>query len=175
VEMNEEAQIYTLEGFVAASLMILTVMMVIKSSLIITPQSELMMDVKLKQTVDDAIAVIDMAPKTAFEYNLTELVAGWNGAEYNFSNPQNNGLTALENEMDTQLKDISYNIDFAYVENPDYIVKHAIIHGKSIDNSVVATRLVTLYNSTVTSAGGSWNISPNELKVVEVRLIAWQV
>jgi hypothetical protein len=78
--------------------------------------------------------------------------------------------------MDTQLKDISYNIDFAYVENNgNFTVKHAIIHGEPIENSVVATRLVTLYNSTVTTAGGSWNISSNDLKVVEVRLIAWQV
>jgi len=170
--MNEEAQIYTLEGFVAASLMILTVMMVIKSSLIITPQNELTMDVKLKQTADDAIAVIDMAPKTAFQFNLTELVAGWDLKEYNFSNPQNNSLKTLENEMDTQLKDISYNIDVAYVENNTLTVKHAIIHGEPIDNSVVATRLVTLYNSTVTTA---WKIPSNDLKVVEVRLIAWQV
>jgi len=173
--MNEEAQIYTLEGFVAASLMILTVMIIIKSSLIITPQNELTMDVKLKQTADDAIAVIDMAPKTAFQSNLTELVAGWNLEEYNFSAPQNNSLKALEYEMDSQLKDISYNIDFAYVENGTFMVNHTIIHGEPIENSVVATRLVTLYNSTVTTAGGSWNISSNDLKVVEVRLIAWQV
>jgi len=175
--MNEKAQIYTLEGFVAASLMILTVMMITKSSLIITPQNELTMDVKLKQTADDAIAVIDMAPQTAFQYNLTELVAGWNNQSYYFDIPQNNSLKALEYEMDTQLKDkdISYNIDFAYVENDTLTVKHAIIHGEPIDNSVVATRLVTLYNSMVTTAGGSWNISPNDLKVVEVRLIAWQV
>jgi hypothetical protein len=171
--MNEGGQIYTLEGFVAASLMILTVVMITKSSLIITPQNELTMDVKLKQTADDAIAVIDMAPKTAFQFNLTELVAGWDLKEYNY--PKSNSLKALENEMDTQLKDISYNIDFAYVENRNLTVQHAIRHGEPIENSVVATRLVTLYNSTVTKAGGSWNISSNDLKVVEVRLIAWQV
>lgn len=169
--MNEGGQIYTLEGFVAASLMILTVVMITKSSLIITPQNELTMDVKLKQTADDAIAVIDMAPKSAFQFNLTELVAGWNLEEDDY--PKSNSLKALENEMDTQLKDINYNIDFAYVENRNLTVKHAIRHGEPIENSVVATRLVTLYNSTVTK--GSWNISSNDLKVVEVRLIAWQV
>ena len=44
-----------------------------------------------------------------------------------------------------------------------------------VENSVVATRLVTLYNSTVTEANGSWNLSSNDVKVVEVRLIAWRV
>jgi hypothetical protein len=173
--MNDEAQIYTLEGFVAASLMILTVLMITKSSLIITPQNELTMDVKLKQTADDALAVVDMAPKTAFQNNLTELVAGWDLKDHNY--PDVNNLKALESEMDTQLKDksINYNIDFAYVENRTITVRTVIIHGEPIENSVVATRLVTLYNSTVTSAGGFWNISSNDLKVVEVRLIAWQV
>jgi hypothetical protein len=172
--MNDEAQIYTLEGFVAASLMILTVLMITKSSLIITPQNELTMDVKLKQTADDALAVVDMAPETAFQYNLTELVAGWDNQSYYFDIEQNNSIKALEYEMDTQLKNISYNIDFAYVENRTITVRPVIIHGEPIENSVVATRLVTLYNSTV-PAGGFWNISSNDLKVVEVRLIAWQV
>lgn len=173
--MNEEAQIYTLEGFVAASLMIITVVMITKSSLIITPQNELTMDVKLKQTADDAIAVIDMAPKTAFQFNLTELVAGWNNVPYDYANPQNNGLNALENELDTELKYITYNINFAYIENDTFTIIPVIIHGEPIENSVVATRLVTLYNSTVATSGGSWNIPLDDLKVVEVRLIAWQV
>ncbi len=170
--MNEKAQIHTLEGFFAASLMILTVMIIIKSSLIITPQSELTMDVQLKQTADDALSVLDMAPETAFQFNLTELVAGWNMME---ATPQVNSLPVLDAEIGKQLKNVIYNIDFAYVENGTITVKHAILHGIPIENSVVATRLVTLYNSTITQAGGAWNISSSDVKVVEVRLVAWRV
>ncbi len=170
--MNEKAQIHTLEGFFAASLMVLTVMLITRSSLIITPQSELAMDVQLKQTADDALAVLDMAPGTALQFNLTELVAGWNMKE---ATPQSNSLQALETEIDKQLNNAVYNVDFAYVENGTLTVKHAIIHGAPVENSVVATRPVTLYNSTVTQAGGAWNISSSDVKVVEVRLIAWRV
>jgi hypothetical protein len=170
--MNEKAQIHTLEGVFAASLMVLTVMLITRSSLIITPQSELAMDVHLKQTADDALAVLDMAPGTALQFNLTELVAGWNMME---ATPQSNSLQALDTEIDKQLNDAIYNVDFAYVENGTLTVKHVIIHGAPIENSVVATRPVTLYSSTVTQAGGAWNISSSDVKVVEVRLIAWRV
>lgn len=169
--MNEDAQIHTLEGFFASSMIIFTVLIITKSSFIITPQSELAMDVQLKQTADDALAVLDVAPKTAFQSNLTELVAGWDMKE-----AQNNSLKALDNEIETQLKDVIYNIDFSYVgEDNKFTIKNAIIHGKPVENSIVATRLVTLYNSTVRQANGSWNISSNGIKVVEVRLIAWRV
>jgi len=150
--------------------------MITKSSLIITPQSELAMDVSLKQTADDALAVLDVAPKTAFQFNLTELVAGWDMVE---ATPQSNSLPALDNEIETQLNGSLYNIDFAYVDkNGNFNLVHSIIHGAPVENSVVATRLVTLYNSTVTQAGGNWtnwSISPNDVKVVEVRLIAWRI
>lgn len=172
MELNEEAQIHTLEGFFAASMMIFTVMIIIKSTLIITPQSELTMDVQLEQIAEGVLSVLDIAPETAFQFDLTKLVAGWNMTE---ATPQGNSLLVLDTEIGKQLKDIIYNIDFAYDENGSLTVKHAILHGAPIENSVVATRLVTLYNSTVTQAGGAWNISSNEVKVVEVRLVAWQV
>ena len=170
--MNEDAQIHTLEGFFASSMIIFTVLMITKSSFIITPQSELAMDVQLKQTADDALAVLDVAPKTAFQSNLTELVAGWDMKEA----PQNNSLQELDGELTTQLEDVIYNIDFAYIgEYNNFTIKNAIIHGKPVENSIVATRLVTLDNSTVRQANGSWNISSNDIKVVEVRLIAWRI
>ena len=174
--MNEEAQIHTLEGLFASSLIILTALMITKSSLIITPQSELAMDVQLKQMTDDALAVLDVAPETAIQSNLTELVAGWDMIP---ATPQENSLKALDYEIRNQLTDVIYNIDFAYVDkNDNFNVTHAIINGAPIENSVVTTRLVTLYNSTVSLAGRNWNdwsAYPDDVKVVEVRLIAWRV
>ena len=176
MEMNEEAQVHTLEGLFASSLIILTALMITRSSLLITPQSELAMDVQLKQMSDDALAVLDVAPETAIQSNLTELVAGW---DIPATSQENSSLKALDYEIRNQLKDVIYNIDFAYVDkNDNFNVTHAIINGLPIENSVVATRLVTLYNSTVSLEGGNWsNWSPYayDVKVVEVRLIAWRV
>lgn len=176
MEMNEEAQVHTLEGLFASSLIILTALMITRSSLIITPQSELAMDVQLKQMADDALAVLDAAPETAIQYNLTELVSGWNMIP---APSQENNLKVLDYEIKNQLTDVIYNIDFAYVDkNGSFNVTHAIINGEPIENSVVATRLVTLYNSTVSRSGGNWtnwSTYPDDVKVVEVRLIAWRI
>jgi hypothetical protein len=102
-------------------------------------------------------------------------VAGWDLAE---ARPpiSNISLSELDREIETQLNGSMYNIDFAYMEkNGSLNLTHAIINGAPVENSVVVTRLVTLYNSTVSKANGLWNLSPDEVKVVEVRLIVWRV
>jgi hypothetical protein len=172
MEMNEKAQIHTLEGLFASSIILFTVLMITKSSLIITPQSELAMDVSLKQTAYDTLALLDLAPKTAFQSNLTELVAGWDMMN---ATPLSNNLSALDNEIKPLLNDSMYNIDFAYEKDGSFNLIPAIINGAPAENSVVVTRFITLYNSTVTQANGLWGLSPYEVKVVEVRLIVWRV
>lgn len=170
--MNEEAQIHTIEGLAAATLITMTVLLITQSTVIITPQTELSMGVQLQQMASDALTVLDVAPATAIQYNLTECVAGWNMSE---ATPQTGSLQTLDTELSKLLPDTPYNVDFAYVENNNLTVKHVIIHGAPTDNSVTARRLVTLYNSTVADAGGAWSIQEGELLLVEVRLTAWQV
>jgi len=170
--VNDEAQIHTIEGFAAATLITMTVMLITQSAVIITPQTELSLEVQLQQTASDALTVLDIAPATAIQYNLTECVAGENMSE---ATPQGGNLQNLDRELSKLLPDLHYNVDFAYVNNNSITLKHAIIHGTPAEHSVVAKRLVTLYNSTVEEAGGAWSIQQDELLVVEVRLTAWQV
>ncbi len=176
--MNEDAQIHTLEGFFASSMIFFTVLIITKSSFIITPQSELTMDIQLKQAADDALTVLDVAPETTFQSNLTKLVAGWDMIN---ATSGNNSIEELEYEIDSQLSaaelsDVIYNIDFAYVnENGNLVVNHIIIHGMPVENAVVATRLVALYGSNVAETHGNWTIPSNDIRVVEVRLIAWRI
>jgi hypothetical protein len=172
MEMSETAQIHTLEGFVAAAFMIMTVMLIAKSSVIISPQSELSMDVQLRQSAADALTVLDLATGTEFKSNLTEYVAGYNLTE---SSPQSSSLKALDTDIGKLLEDTIYNVDFVYVDNNTLTIKHVITHGAPTENTAVASSFVTLYNSTVMQAGGTWNISLSDVKMVEVRLIAWQV
>lgn len=174
MEMNDKAQMHTLEGFVAAILMVMTLILITKSSIIVTPQSELAIDVRLTQTAYDALAVLDMAPDSAIQFNLTEHVAGWNMTEATLQN-NSQDLEELDTEIGKLLDTVMYNVDFVYVENGTIIRKHAILHGVPVDNSVQATRLVTLYNSTVVRSNGAWNLSSSDVKVVEVSLTIWHV
>jgi hypothetical protein len=42
-------------------------------------------------------------------------------------------------------------------------------------DAIVTRKYVVLDNATVSVAGGTWNLDDDELKVVEVRLIAWKL
>ena len=170
--MNDEAQLHTLESIAAAIFITLTVYIITQSAVVITPQPEMFMDVQLKQTTSDALTVLDMAPDSVVQCNLTQCVASWNLSEGTLGN---SSLQVLDQEILQLLPDMAYNVDFAYVENDSLSVKHVIVNGVPREDSVVARRLVTLYNSTVTDAGGAWNITEDELRVVEVRLITWHV
>lgn len=172
--MNETAQMHTLEGFVAAGVILMIVMLISENTMIITPQCELSVDVQLQQTATDVLNVLDIAPDSALQYNLnlTEHVAGYNLSE---PIPQNNSLKSLDIEINNLLGDIMYNVDFVYIDNSTITNKHVIIHGAPIENSMSASRLITLYNETVMQTGGTWNISSNNVQVVEVRLIIWQI
>lgn len=172
--MNETAQMHTLEGFVAAGVILMIVLLISENTMIITPQCELSMNVQLQQTATDVLNVLDIAPDSALQYNLnlTEHVTGYNLSE---PIPQNNSLKSLDIEINNLLADILYNVDFVYIDNSTITNKHVIIHGAPIENSMSASRLITLYNETVMQTGGTWNISSNNVQVVEVRLIIWQI
>jgi hypothetical protein len=172
--MNDKAQLHTLEGLAAALLMTLTILTITQSAMIITPQNELVMDVQLKQMASDALTVLDSAPEATIRNDLTECIASWDRNETSLAT---NPLELLDNELSYLLPDILYNVNIAYfdVGTRDLIDKRVIVNGAPTENAVVARRLVSLSNSTVSSSGGAWSIPDDELLIVEVRLTAWRV
>lgn len=175
--MNDKAQLHTLEGLAAALLMTLTILTITQSAMIITPQNELVMDVQLKQMASDALTVLDSAPEATIRNDLTECIASWDGNEASLD-ANNHGM--LDNELSYLLPDILYNVNIAYVTYVNATTQHltdkkVIVNGAPTENAVVARRLVSLSNSTVSSSGGAWNIADDELLIVEVRLTAWRV
>ncbi|MCD4806993.1 MAG: hypothetical protein K8R13_05370 [Methanococcoides sp.] len=171
--MNDKAQLYTLEGLIAAVLVTITLLAVAQSSVVITPQTDNFLEVQMKQKINDALVILDVTPDTTIENNLTECVASWNTSkEASYGKDQ---LVTLDKELAIMLPDLMYNVEFAYVENSSVVVKNTVFNGAPTENSITANRLVTLSNSTVNSYGGTWMIPDDELKVVEVRLTAWHV
>ena len=177
--MNDKAQLHTLEGLAAAVLMTMTVLMITSSTMMVTPQNEMAIDVQLKQMASDALTVIDIVPNSSAQsnttpilHNLTACVASWNMAEATY--PANT-LENLENGLSYLLPDVLYNVDLAYVENGNIAQKKVIIKGSPGKNVVVARRFVTLTNQTVSDMNGTWNLDDDELRVVEVRMTAWKV
>lgn len=170
--MNDRAQIHTLEGLAAAILMTLTILAVTQGTTIVTPQNELAMDVQLEQLAHDALAIVDMTPDTAIQYNLTECVSSWDMGE---STGVGDNLEKLDEELAYLLPGIRYNVDLVYLSSGKVVTKPVIINGIATENDVVARRLVALTNETASTMGGGWNLADDEIKIVEVRMTAWKV
>lgn len=170
--MNDRAQLHTLEGLGAAVLITFTVLAVTQSTMMVTPQNELTVNVQLEQMSYDALTVIDTANHESLQYNLTECVAGWNMSPASY--PSGN-LENLDVALLYLLPDTMYNVDFAYFKDGNLTVKNVIKHGAPGENAVVAKHFVTLTNETVYGYGGGWGLADNEIRVVEVRLTAWKV
>ncbi|MDG6244213.1 MAG: hypothetical protein QCH31_07455 [Methanolobus sp.] len=170
--MDNKAQLHTLEGLAAAVLMTLTVLAITQSTMIVTPQNSLAVNVQLEQMSSDALGVLDMAPISLVQYNLTECVAGWNKTEATYPTIKHE---KLDDALWHLLPGLLYNVDFAYIENGNLTVEKVIINGAPGDNSVVSRRYVTLTNQTVHMMDGGWSLQDDELKVVEVRMTAWKV
>ena len=170
--MNEKAQLHTLEGLGAAVLITFTVLAITQSTMMVTPQNELTVSVQLEQMSYDALAILDTADHGSLQYNLTECIAGWdmNPASYPTGN-----LEKLDNALSRILPDLMYNVDLVYFKDGNLTIRNVIVHGIPGENSVVAKRFVTLTDDIVSDNGGGWNLANNELRVVEVRLIAWKI
>ncbi|MDY0387157.1 MAG: hypothetical protein RBT65_08530 [Methanolobus sp.] len=180
MELNDKAQLHTLEGLAAAVLMTMTVLMITNSTMMVTPQNEMAIDVQLKQMASDALTVIDIVPKSSAQsnnapilHNLTACVASWDVTE-EATYPVNT-LDNLEDGLSYLLPNVLYNVDLAYVENGNITQKKVIIKGSPGKSAVVARHFVTLTNQTVSDMNGTWNLDDDELRVVEVRLTAWKV
>ena len=189
---DERGQLHTIEGLAAALLMISTVFFVTQGVTVITPQTGLSLDVQLKQSGADALMVLDTEDPID-GILLKKYVAAWNGTEANITNPvpesidvnsdqfKNAGGNGLNDSLYELLpEDVVYNVDFVYENNSNLNTLHIILKGFPPDDSIAVSQLVTLQRNETDYelSEAYWNttiLGETDAKVVEVRLILWQV
>ena len=191
---DEEGQLHTIEGLAAALLMISTVFFVTQGVTVITPQTGLSLDVQLKQSGADALMVLDTEDPVD-GILLKKYVAAWNGTkkakitypvpdsiDVNSSYFGDDGKNDLNHSLSELLpEDIVYNVDFVFWDKNDNFMNtsHVIMKGFPPDDSIAVSQLVTLHhNETDYDLSDYWKgqiTEATDAKVVEVRLILWQV
>ena len=183
---DEKGQLHTIEGLAAALLMISTLFFVTQGVTVITPQTGLSLDVQLKQSGADALMVLDT--KDSMDgILLKKYVAAWNGTEANITYPvpksidvnsfqfKNAGGNGLNHTLYELLpEDVVYNVDFVYLNGSFMNTSHVIMKGYPPDDSIAVSKLVTLHNDD-NIRSPQLNTTDLNVKVVEVRLILWQV
>jgi hypothetical protein len=179
-------QMNTLEGLIAALLMIFAVLFISKSAIMTTPQSGEFIDTQLELYGKDAFMLLDQEDYYT-DSRLKKYVAGWDGIEAN----QTVSVSASLNNLDEDLKklipdNVQYNVDFLYAYSGSVIEKPVIFHGIPPDNSVTVFQLVTLYDES-SEMRGDFDINENNTipdtdhdksllyNIVQVRCTLWYV
>ena len=190
---DEKGQLHTIEGLAAALLMISTVFFVTQGVTVITPQTGLSLDVQLKQSGADALMVLDTEDPED-DILLKKYVAAWDGTKKAnitypvpksidvnssyFGNASGNGLNHTLSVLLPE--DVVYNVDFVYLNGSFMNTSHVIMKGYPPDDSIAVSQLVTLHHNETDYklSEAYWNntiLGETDAKVVEVRLILWQV
>ncbi|WP_422656059.1 DUF7288 family protein [Methanocella sp.] len=172
---DSRGQIYTIEGIVASFILLSVLLFILQSNSIIVPQTERAIDMKLYEKASDTLVVLDRNDNDSWStiQPLKTYVAGWNGA------PGEAMMTCLDNNISEKkmLPDqVEYNLIFVYNNSTALNSSTVIYHGIPTDNSVVATRLVTLNDNDISTGSSFWktiNATRHQPETIEVKLICW--
>lgn len=191
---NNKGQLYTIEGIVASAILLGVLLFIIQANSIVAPQTSKISDMKLNERASDVLICLD-TPDASGGSMLKTYVENWNGGIANasslvtpgtmittgrygdsFINSGEPSLVNLDSNITYMLPEgVLYRLNVSYYDTtaPNNINSNTIItEGDPSDNSVVATKMVTLYQND-TPMSNYWrtkNIYPN---VVEVKLILW--
>lgn len=180
---DERGQLYTIEGIIASLILLGVLLFIIQANSLVVPQTEKISDMKLQQRANDILTVIEIANGSANSNDLKTYVETWKGTP---ANPANGGigigetnLMGLNNTIDSMLLPYKhYNLSLSYYDTSINAVTTVpiIAQDQPGDNSVVATRLITLYPND-TQLSNFWKANgryQNHLPiVVEVKLVCW--
>ena len=173
-KMDDRGQIYTIEGFASALILIGVLYFIFQSISVVTPQTEMSADMKLSQKAADTLICLDWTNEN-YTSELKTAIALWNNGATSYAarvNPAETSIKALDAEIGSMLSnDTAYSLEIAYNDGGSVNRGTAILGGVPGDNSVVATKLVTINaNDTQSAFWKSRGVYP---QLVEVRLICW--
>jgi hypothetical protein len=182
---SDKGQIYTMEGVTSAFIILGVLLFIIEANSLVVPQTAKVVDMKLGELSNDVLTSMDWNSNDSWSTtgSLSSYVAGWNGHTVTYSNNvPDPGLAVLNSNIATMLLqddkypqgDVQYNLEFFYINNTGKHTDLVIINGEPGDNSMVATRLVTL-NENDPLLSSFWKNSGRFPQVVQVRIICWHL
>ncbi len=171
---DDRGQIYTIEGFAAALILVGVLFFIFQSISVVTPQTEKSADMKLSQITSDTLICLDRVAEDHGS-DLKSAIAGWNGNSATYSehvDAGEPGIRLLDERIKGMLSsDIGYRVELFYYDGTDMVTTRIISHGVPGDNSVAAYRLITLNDNDPVS--DFWIANNRYPQVIEVRLTSW--
>jgi len=192
VMLDDKAQIHTLEGVAAATIMLLVIVYAIDATSM-TPltssTANVHVETELQVLGQDILGALDYA-EPGYNSNLKNDVLEWNGKEYiwngmkymekgNASYPQNNLTNNLTNILTSTLitQGIAHSVEITYLKNNgnSLFTLRMIYNGNPSDNAVIVSRKIVLHDSDKPIIFPDIDPSTDLYNIVDVKLILWRM
>ncbi len=190
---DDKAQMHTLEGVAAATIMLLVIVYAIDATSM-TPltssTANVHVETELQVLGQDILGALDYA-EPGYNSKLKNDVLGWNGKEYtwngtkymengNSSYPQNNLTNNLTKMLNSTLitQGIAHNVAITFLDNGTPVTEYMIYNGDPSENAVIISRKIVLQNTDNLNMNNPINdIDPytNLYNIVDVKLILWRM
>lgn len=194
VTFDEKAQMHTLEGVAAATIMLLVIVYAIDATSM-TPltssTANVHVETELQVLGQDILNSLDYA-EPGYSSKLKNDIQGWNGSEYiwsgsNYSDkitstntPLNNNLTGILNATLVR-QGIAHNVEIVFLSNngTSFSSQKMIYNGDPSDNAVIVSRKIVLDNSSFSPPAGypieDIDPSTNLYNIVDLKLTLWRM
>jgi hypothetical protein len=192
IVFDDKAQMHTLEGVAAATIMLLVIVYAIDATSM-TPltssTANVHVETELQVLGQDILGALDYA-EPGYNSKLKNDVLGWNGKEYvwngtkymekgNASYPQNNLANNLTNYLNSTLisQGIAHSVELTYLTNngTSLFTQRMIYNGNPSDNAVIVSRKIVLHNSDNPKMFTDIDPSTDLYNIVDVKLILWRM
>ncbi len=193
---DEKAQLHTLEGVAAATIMLLVIVYAIDATSM-TPltssTANVHVETELQVLGQDILGALDYA-EPGYNSKLKNDILGWDGSEYiwngtkymekgNATYPQNNLTNYLTNILNATLvgQGIAHNVEMTYLSDNgiSFSTQKMIYNGDPSNNAVIVSRKIVLQNSDFNPSSDypikDIDPSTNLYNIVDVKLILWRM
>lgn len=189
--LDEKAQLHTLEGVAAATIMLLVIVYAIDATSI-TPVTSSTANVHVENQLQalgqDILGALDYA-EPGYNSKLKNDITGWNGSEYFWNvtgytekygtNSLNNNLTVLLNAT-FAAQGIAHNVEVTFLTDNGANVssRRMIYNGEPSDNAVIVSRRISLHDGEIRQTDNpirDIDSSTSLYNIVEVKLILWRM
>ncbi|VVB93460.1 Uncharacterised protein [uncultured archaeon] len=192
---DDKAQMHTLEGVAAATIMLLVIVYAIDATSM-TPltssTANVHVETELQVLGQDILGALDYA-EPGYNSKLKNDVLNWTGTEYtwngnsysdkvNASNILDNNITKILNStLITQ--GIAHNVELTFLANngTTYVTQRIIYNGNPSENAVIVSRKIALHDGEINKTKlpnnpiNDIDTSTKLYNIVDVKLILWRM
>ncbi|MDP2767503.1 MAG: hypothetical protein Q8O41_08655, partial [Candidatus Methanoperedens sp.] len=185
VMFDDKAQLHTLEGVAAATIMLLVIVYAIDATSM-TPltssTANVHVETELQALGQDILSALDYA-EPGYNSKLKNDILGWNGSEYIWSGSnytKKGGTTNLTNNLTIILnatlvtQGIAHNVELTFLADngTSFSSQKMIYNGDPSNNAVIVSRKIVLQNSDNPANDPIKDIDPstNLYNIVDVKL-----